>query len=167
MRCDTLRTLGWFPSLLTEAEAPLESSFQCHHSAHTHQMNYLPGSDGLNQEDVPVFLPGLIVERPAAYKRGLTVLRREKACVGVFVGVCGGGYRGFAESWRRSLSVLATITKFHLPDIPTHSYKQGQGQGMPRHALLPAQDDLLRLVRKTVQMYGFVYSGSSRTVCGV
>ena len=54
-------------------------------------MNYLPGSDGLNQEDVPVFLPGLIVERPAAYKRGLTVLRREKVCVGVFVGVGVGG----------------------------------------------------------------------------
>ena len=49
-------------------------------------MNSLPGSDGRNQEDVPVFLPGLLVELPAAYQRGHQVLIREKVCV------CVGGY---------------------------------------------------------------------------
>ena len=51
-------------------------------------MKYLPGSDGRNQEDVPVFLPGLLVELPAAYQRGHQVLIREK--VGVWVCVGGG-----------------------------------------------------------------------------
>ena len=65
--------------LLTEAEALPDDEVSVT-TAHTHKlaMKYLLGLDGRNQEDVPVFLPGLLVELPAAYQRGHQVLRREK-----------------------------------------------------------------------------------------
>ena len=87
----------------------------------------------------------------------------------MYVCVCvgGGGYRGIAESWLRSLSVLLTITNFHLPDIPTHAYNHVTVHGMPDKARVLAKYEVLRLVRKTVQMYSFLYSGSSGTVRGV
>ena len=57
--------------LLTEAEALLDDEVSVMTArTHTLEMKYLPGSDGRNQEDVPVFLPGLLVELPAAYQRG-------------------------------------------------------------------------------------------------
>ena len=86
----------------------------------------------------------------------------------MYVCVCvWGGYQGIAESWLRSLSVLLTITNFHLPDIPTHAYNHVTVHGMPDKARVLAKHEVLRLVRKTVQMYSFLYSGSSGTVRGV
>ena len=71
--------------LLTEAKALPDHEVSVT-TAHTHtlKMKYLPGSDGRNQEDVPVFLQGLLLEQPAAYQHhesypALTPLRYSRS----------------------------------------------------------------------------------------
>ena len=71
---------------------------------------------------------------------------------------------GFRPPAGRRLSVLRTITNFHLPDIPTHAYNHVTVHGMPDKARVLAKYEVLQLVRKTVQMYSFLYSGSLGTV---